>query len=63
MVSDGEYGIKTSRFREFSDEVNGDCFERKGVLRVDRVEGGSYLVCVHFVCLALSAALHIVDDE
>ena len=43
MVSDGEYGIRTSRFREFSDEVNGNCFERKGVLQVDRVEGGLIL--------------------
>ena len=63
MVSDGEYGVKAPRFRELGDEVKGNCLEREGVLRFDWVEGGSCLVCVCFVCLALSAALHIVDNK
>ena len=63
MVSDGEYGVKAPRLRELGDEIKGDCFEGKGVLQFDWVEGGSCLVCVHFVCLALSAALHIVGDK
>ena len=41
MVCDGEYGVKASRFREFGDEVEGDCFEGKGVLWFDWVEGAS----------------------
>ena len=32
MVGDGEYGVKASRFREFGDEVKGNCLEGKGVL-------------------------------
>ena len=32
-------------------------------MRFDWVEGRSSLVCVRFVCLALSAALHIVSDK
>ena len=63
VVSDGEYGVKVPRFRELGDEVKGDCFERKGVLWFEWVEGGFSLVSVRFVCLALSAALHIVDNE
>ena len=63
MVSDGEYGIKAPRLKEFDDEVESDCFEGKGVLQFDWVEGGSCLVCVCFVCLALSTALHIAGDK
>ena len=63
MVSDGEYGIKASRLWEFGDEVKGDCFKREGVLQFDWMEGGSCLVCVRFVRLALSTALHIVSDK
>ena len=63
MVGDGEYGVKASRLGEFGDEVKGNCFEGEGVLQFDWVEGRSSLVCVCFVCLALSAALHIVDDK
>ena len=63
MVSDGEYGVKASRFREFGDEVKGNCFEGTGILWFDWVEGRSGFVCVCFVCLALSAALHIVSDK
>ena len=63
MVGDGENGVKAPRFRELDDEIKGNCLEGKGVLRFDWVEGGSCLVCVHFVCLALSAALHVVDNK
>ena len=63
MVGDGEYGVKALRFRELGDEIKGNCLEGKGVLRFDRVEGGSCLVRVCFVCLALSAALHVVDNK
>ena len=63
MVGDGEYGVKTPRLRKLGDEVKGDCFEGKGVLWFDWVEGGSCLVCVRLVCLALGAALHIVDNK
>ena len=58
MVDNGEYSVKASRLRKFGDKIKGDCFERKGVLQFDWVEGRSCLVCVCFVCLALSAALH-----
>ena len=40
MVGDGEYGVKAPQFRELGDEVKGDCFEGKGVLWFDWVEGG-----------------------
>ena len=63
MVSDGEYGVKAPRLRELGDEIKGDCFEGKGVLWFDWVEGRFSLVCVRLVCLALSAALHIVDNK
>ena len=63
MVGDGEYGVKASRLGEFGDEVEGNCFEGEGVLWFDWVEGRSSLVCVCFVCLALSTALHIVGDK
>ena len=63
MVGDGEYGVKAPRLRELGDEIKGDCFKGKGILRFDWVEGGSSLVCVCFVCLALGATLHIVDDK
>ena len=63
MVSDSEYGVKAPRFRELGDEIKGNCLKGEGVLRFDWVEGGSCLVCVRFVCLALSAALHVVDNE
>ena len=63
MVGDGEYGVKASRFREFGDEVEGNCFKGGGVLWFDWVEGRSSLMCVHFVCLALSTALHVVSDK
>ena len=63
MVGDGEYGVKAPQFREFGDEVKGNCLEGKCVLRFDWVEGGSSLVCVRFVCLALSTALHVVDNK
>ena len=63
MVGDGEYGVKTPRLRELGDEVQGNGLEGEGVLWFDRVEGGSCLVCIYFVCLALSAAFHVVDDK
>jgi hypothetical protein len=63
MVGDSEYGVIASRFREFGDEAEGDCFEREGVLQFDWVEGRSCFMCVHFVCLALSTAFHIVSDK
>ena len=63
MVGDGEYGVEASRLWEFGDEVEGDCFKGKGILWFDWVEGRSCLVCVCFVCLALSTTLHIVRDE
>ena len=63
MVSDGEYGVKAPRLRELGDEIKGNCLEGKGVLRFDWIEGGSCLVCVRFVCLALSATLHVVDNK
>ena len=63
MVDDGEYGVKASRLGEFGDEVEGNCFEGEGVLQFDWVEGRSSLVCVRFVCLALGATFHIVDDK
>ena len=63
MVGDGEYGVKAPRFRELGDEVKGDCFKGKGVLWFDWVEGVFSLVCVCLVCLALSAALHIVNNK
>ena len=63
MVGDDEYGVKASRLGEFGDEVKGNCFEGEGVLQFDWVEGGSSLVCVRFVCLALSTTLHIVSDK
>ena len=63
MVGDGEYGVKAPRLREFGDEVEGNCFEGEGVLWLDWVEGRSSLVCVRFVCLTLSATLHVVNDK
>ena len=63
MVGDGEYSVRASRFREFGDEVEGNCFKGKGVLWFDRVERRSCLVHICFVCLALSTALHIVSDK
>ena len=63
MVGDGEYGVKALRLRKLGDEVKGDCFEGKGVLWFDWVEWGFSFVCVRFVCLALSTALHIVDNK
>ena len=51
------------RNRELGDEIEGDCFKGKGVLWFDWVEGGFSPVCVRFVCLALSATLHIVDNK
>ena len=63
MVSDGEYGVKAPRLREFDDEVEGDCFKGEGVLWFDWIKGRSCLVYVCFVCLALSTALHIVDNK
>ena len=63
MVGDGEYGVKALRLREFGDEVEGNSFEWEGVLWFDWVEGGSSLVCVRFVCLALGTTLHVVNNE
>ena len=63
MIGDGEYCVKAPRFRELGDEIKSNCLEGKGVLRFDWVEGGSCLMCVRFVCLALSATLHIVDNK
>ena len=63
MVGDSEYGVEAPRFRELGDEVESDFFEGEGVLRLDWVEGRSSLVCVRFVCLALSTALHVVSDK
>ena len=63
MVGDGEYGVKASRLWEFGDEVKGDCFKGRGVLRFDWIEGKSCFVCVRLVCLALSTTLHIVSDK
>ena len=63
MVGDGEYGVKASRLWESGDKVECNCFEGKSVLRFDWVEGRSCLMCVCFVCLALSAAFHIVSDK
>ena len=63
MVGDGEYGVKAPRLREFGDEVEGNCLKGEGVLWFDWVEGGSGLVCVRFICLALRATLHIVSDK
>ena len=63
MVGDGEYGVKAPRLRKLGDKVEGNCLEGKGVLWFDWIEGGSCLVCVRFVCLALSATLHIVNDK
>ena len=63
MVGDGEYGVKAPRLRELGDEIKGDCFKGKGVLWFDWVRGRFSLVCVRLVCLALSAALHIIDNK
>ena len=63
MVGDGEYGVKASGLWEFGDEVEGNCFKGTGILQFDWVEGRSGLMCVHFVCLALSTTLHIVSDK
>ena len=63
MVGDGKYDIKAPRFREFGDEVEGNCFEGKGILWFNWVERGSCFVGVHLVCLAQSAAFHIVSDK
>ena len=63
VVGDGEYSVEAPRLRELDDEVKGDCFEGKGVLWFDWIEGGFSLVCVRLVCLALGATFHIVDNK